>query len=280
MRRRDQLPIVVRRRHPAALRAAVHDCDNGLARHHLILAPPWTSGSIFGNGRRSRRAGLARRSLLRRGTLEFVPPYDAPAASGENSTPARSRRTRQSGEFLPSGQSRRAPRNGPLMDCLLRARFVAWRGDEERRRSDSDAALSMPWWRARLRPAHAFSAARGVSAGRGGSGRQLRLHRRRNHRRSERGVRILRSREASAVWAARPCRCCGRLWIAPAPRRGSGVVLSRRGARLEVPPARYVAIAGVKLTRLVEFDRGTFRDGQLFEDAMMGGNTAPRRQTW
>ena len=49
--------------------------------------------------------------------------------------------------------------------------------------------------------------------------------------------------------------------------------------RLGVPPARYVAIAEVKRTRLVEFDCGTFRDGQLFEDAMMGGNTAPRRQT-
>ena len=57
-------------------------------------------------------------------------------------------------------------------------------------------------------------------------------------------------------------------------------MLSRRGARLEVPPARYVAIAGVKLTRFVEFDRGTFRDGQLFEDAMIGANTVPRGQTW
>jgi hypothetical protein len=28
----------------------------------------------------------------------------------------------------------------------------------------------------------------------------------------------------------------------------------------------------VKLTRIVEFDCGTFRDGQLFEDAMIGGS--------
>ncbi len=42
--------------------------------------------------------------------------------------------------------------------------------------------------------------------------------------------------------------------------------------QLNVDRSRYVAVAGVKLTGDIEFDCGTFRNGQLFEDAMVGGN--------
>jgi hypothetical protein len=43
--------------------------------------------------------------------------------------------------------------------------------------------------------------------------------------------------------------------------------------RLTVDPARSVTMAGVKLTRLVEFDCGAFHDGILFEDAVLRGKT-------
>ena len=42
-------------------------------------------------------------------------------------------------------------------------------------------------------------------------------------------------------------------------------------ARLELGESRFVTIAGVKLTGSVGFDCGTFRDGRLFEDAVVAG---------
>jgi hypothetical protein len=43
-------------------------------------------------------------------------------------------------------------------------------------------------------------------------------------------------------------------------------------ARLNVERSRYVTVAGVKLTGDIEFDCGKFRNGQLFEDAVVAGN--------
>ena len=42
--------------------------------------------------------------------------------------------------------------------------------------------------------------------------------------------------------------------------------------QLSVDRSRYVAFAGVKLTGDIEFDCGKFRNGQLFEDAVVAGN--------
>jgi hypothetical protein len=46
--------------------------------------------------------------------------------------------------------------------------------------------------------------------------------------------------------------------------------------RLEVPPDRYVTIAGVKLTGGINFDCGKFQYGTLFEDSVLHDRRLPR----
>jgi hypothetical protein len=62
----------------------------------------------------------------------------------------------------------------------------------------------------------------------------------------------------------------------PAGTEGTFCYRSEALERLVVSKTAYVTVSGVKLTGLIEFDCGTFREGRLFEDGMVGGRWRER----